>query len=405
MDTDGELPARDYPFGSDARLAVPPLFDHLREREPVSRIRLPYGGTGWLVTRYADVRRVLTDPRFSRAAAAGTDVPRLVPEPASRASIVMMDPPAHTRLRALVAKAFTVRRVTGLRPLAEQHADRLLAAVTAAGPPADLVTDFALPLSIGVICELLGVPYEDRGRFQAWSTVALSSTAYPAEQVRGAVSELGWYLGELIGRRRDEAAAGVAATDLFGELVRARDDDALTEQELVTTGATLLAAGYENTANTIANFTVVLLAEPERWHRLRAEPALVPAAVEEMLRFTMFGLGANFARIATEPTDLGGVRIDAGDAVFTSLPAANRDPAVFDRAGELDLTRPDNPHLAFGHGIHHCLGAPLARIELQVALTALTHELPGLRLAVPEAELPWKTGLLVRGPQALPVTW
>jgi nocardicin N-oxygenase len=348
---------------------------------------------------------VLTDPRFSRAAAAAADVPRLVPEPASRASIVMMDPPEHTRLRGIVAKAFTARRVTELRPRLEQQADELLAAIGLAGPPADLVADFALPLSIGVICELLGVPYEDRDKFRTWSTVALSSTAHPPDEIRAAVGELGGYLSELIWRRRAEADAGVISTDLFGELVRARDDDRLTEQELVTTGATLLAAGYENTANTIANFTMELLALPARWERLRAEPERVPAAVEEMLRFTMFGLGANFARIATEPVELGGVRIGAGEAVFTSLPAANRDPAVFDRAGELDLTRPDNPHLAFGHGIHHCLGAQLARLELQVALTALLRRLPGLRLAVAEAEIPWKTGLLVRGPESLPVTW
>ncbi len=405
MDIDGQRPVRDYPFGSDSRLAVHPLFDQLREQEPVSRIRLPYGGTGWLVTRYADVRLVLTDPRFSRAAAAAADVPRLVPEPASRASIVMMDPPEHTRLRGIVAKAFTARRVTELRPRLEQQADGLLTAIGSAGPPADLVADFALPLSIGVICELLGVPYEDRDKFRTWSTVALSSTAYPPDEIRDAVGELGGYLSELIWRRRAEADAGVISADLFGELVRARDDARLTEQELVTTGATLLAAGYENTANTIANFTVELLALPARWERLRAEPERVPAAVEEMLRFTMFGLGANFARIATEPVELGGVRIGAGEAVFTSLPAANRDPAVFDRAGELDLTRPDNPHLAFGHGIHHCLGAQLARLELQVALSALLRRLPGLRLAVAEAEIPWKAGLLVRGPESLPVTW
>jgi nocardicin N-oxygenase len=209
------------------------------------------------------------------------------------------------------------------------------------------------------------------------------------------------YLGELIARRRYRPA-----DDLISVLVHARDaDDRLSEQELLTLCGTLLSAGYENVANAVANFTLLLTEEPTRLARLRAEPDLVPAAVEEMLRYTMSGLGVSHPRIATEDVEIAGVLIHEGDAVFASLPAANHDPAMFADPDRVDFDRVATGHLAFGYGPHTCLGAQLARAELDVALTAMIHRLPGLRLAVPVAELVWKTGLTVRGPQSLPVTW
>jgi cytochrome P450 len=392
---------REFPFSEPVGLTVDTVFGQLRETEPVSRIRLPFGGEGWLVTRYADVRAVLTDRRFSRAAAVGEDLPRLTVEPPGGSAMAILDPPEHTRLRRLVAQAFTARRVAGLRPRVEALTAALLDDLVAAGPPADLVAGFALPLPITVICELLGVPVADRDRFGDRAARLLSSTAYTREEVSAAVDELSDYLCDLIGERRARPA-----DDLVSALVRARDDeDRLSELELVTLCGTLLGAGYENTANTIAGFTFRLLTEPALRHRLRAEPALVPAAVEELLRHSMAGLGVSHPRVATEDLDLGGARIAAGDAVFVSLPAANHDPAAFADPDRLDPDREPAPHLAFGHGIHHCLGAPLARLELTAALTALLARLPGLRLDCAPEEVPWKLGLTVRGPRSLPIAW
>ncbi|MFC9997127.1 cytochrome P450 [Nocardia sp. NPDC127526] len=396
------LEVRDYPFGEPVRLDMHPLLARLRREEPVARIRLPYGGEGWLVTRYDDVRLVLADPRFSRAATVDReDLPRSTPEPPRGDSLLSMDPPEHTRLRKLVAKAFTGRRVQLLRPRAQQIVDSLLAAIERSGPPADLVQQFALPLPVTVICEMLGVPTEQQHRFREFSDAILSTTAYTRAQIIEARIGLETYLAELISQRRAEPR-----DDLLSALVAARDnDDQLSELELVNLGVGLLIAGHETTANQIANFTYVLLTAPEQWELLQRNPELVPGAVEELLRHVQLGSGGAFARIATEDVELSGITVRAGEAVFVNTQAANRDETVFTDPEHLDLTRTDNPHMAFGHGAHHCLGAQLARLELQVAMASLLRSFPTLRLAVPVDEVPWKTGLLVRGPKSLPVTW
>ncbi|MEV0251706.1 cytochrome P450 [Nocardia sp. NPDC050712] len=400
MTTDFEV--RHYPFGEPVRLDIHPLLARLRREEPVARIQLPYGGEGWLITRYDDVRLVLADPRFSRAEAVDReDLPRATPEPPRGDSLLSMDPPEHTRLRKLVAKAFTGRRVEQLRPRAQQIVDEHLDAIERSGPPADLVRQFALPLPVTLICEMLGVPTDQQHRFRDFSDAILSTTAYTREQILSARAELEGYLAELVAQRRAEPA-----DDLLGALVAARDnDDRLSETELVNLGVGLLIAGHETTANQIANFTYVLLTEPGHWDLLQRDPGLLPGAVEELLRHVQLGSGGAFARIATEDVELSGVTVRAGEAVFVNTQAANRDESVFADPEELDLTRAGNPHMAFGHGAHHCLGAQLARLELQVAIGTLLRRFPGLRLAVPLDEVPWKTGLLVRGPKALPVTW
>jgi cytochrome P450 len=393
--------ARTFPFADAVGLEIDPLFAALRESDPVSRIRLPYGGDGWLLTRYEDNRLLLTDRRFSRAATKGANVPRLTVAPAGGSSLAIMDPPEHSRLRTLVSSAFTARRVKELRPHILQITDELLDELAKQEPPADLVAEFALPLPIRVICELLGVPYADRHRFIGLARVLLSSTAYTGEQVRDAVDELSDYLCELIDEHRARPT-----DDLLGALVSARDaDDRLDEQELVTMCGTLLSAGYENTANSIGNLTYLLLTNPDHFRAVQERPDLIPAAVEEMLRYAMSGLGVSHPRIATEDLEIFGVPIRAGDAVFASLPAANHDPGVFAEPDALDFQREYNPHLAFGGGPHVCLGAQLARAELQVALTSLISRFPALSLAVPAAEIPWKIGLTVRGPESLPVRW
>ncbi|WP_067693281.1 cytochrome P450 [Nocardia jejuensis] len=400
MTTDFEV--RNYPFGAPVRLDIHPLLARLRREEPVARIRLPYGGDGWLITRYDDVRQVLADPRFSRARAVGReDVPRATPEPPRPDSLLSMDPPEHTRLRKLVAKAFTGRRVQQLRPRAQQIVDERLDAIERAGAPADIVRDFALPLPVTVICEMLGVPADEQHRFRDFSDAILSTTAYTREQITAARAELEKYLAELVAHRRVEPTG-----DLLGALVEARDNgDRLSETELVNLGIGILIAGHETTANQIANFTYVLLTEPEQWDLLRRNLDLLPSALEELLRHVQLGSGGAFARIATEDVELSGITIRAGEAVFVNTQSANRDDSVFTDPEHLDLTRIDNPHMAFGHGAHHCLGAQLARLELQVAMGTLLRRFPTLRLAIPVDEVPWKTGLLVRGPEALPVAW
>jgi nocardicin N-oxygenase len=391
-----------FPFSAASGSTLDPHLGDLRETTPVCPVALPYGdGTAWLVTRYDDVRRVLSDTRFSRAAACAAGVPRMTPEPGSDASILMTDPPEHNRLRRIIASAFTARRVGELRPRIAALTTELLDAVEAAGPPADLVPLLALPLPLLVICELLGVPETDRAEFRQWVDPIMSSTAYPPAEIRAALDSFSDYICDLIDERRTGPGA-----DLLSELIHAHDvEGRLTELELVTFAGTLLIAGHENTANMIGNSLVTLLDEPSRWARLHASPAILGAAVEELLRYLAQGTGVSFARIAMADVTLSGTRIPAGAPVVVSLPTANRDPRAFPDPETLDLARAPNPHLAFGPGIHHCLGSALARAELQEVLGAVSRRWPTLRLAKPAGELRWKEGLLARAPTELPVAW
>lgn len=393
--------ARPYPFSDPDRLNLDPLYARLRRQEPVTRVRLPFGEEAWLATRYADVRTVLGDPRFSRAAAVGRDEPRTTPQQLGT-GILSMDPPDHSRLRRLVAKAFTARRVELLRPATAEIANELVDAMTAAGPPADLVEAFSTPLPVRVICRLLGVPVTDQGLFRTWSEAIVSTTSLPPERILEYLGNLHAYMAGLIAERRK-----APTDDLIGALVQARDtgDDRLSEQEMVELAAGLLAAGHETTVTQISNFVYVLLTNPEQLALLLDRPELVPGAVEELLRYVPLGAASAFARYATEDLTLSGVRIRAGDPVIGAMSSANRDGEVFEDPDALDLTRGASPHLGFGHGVHHCIGAQLARMELQVALETLLGRLPALALAVDEKELDWKSGLLVRGLRALPVTW
>ncbi|GAB0103138.1 cytochrome P450 [Nocardia sp. JMUB6875] len=391
-----------YPFGDPVRLDQHPMAAKLQREEPISRVRLPFGGEAWLVTRYAEVRSVLSDPRFGRAATVGReDVPRVRETPALPNVLTSMDPPELTRVRKLTMTAFTSRRVQELRPRAEQIVDELLTAMADSGSPADLVTALALPVPVTVICEMLGVPARDQHRFREFSDAVMSTTAVTAEERMAAYAELTTYLTEQIAVRRTDPT-----DDLLGALVAARDnEDRLTEDELITLGITLLVAGHETTANQISNFTYTLLTTPGAWERLRADPELVPTAVEELLRFIQLGNGGAFPRIASEDVEIAGTLVRAGEALFVDLQAANRDESVFEDPHALTLDRHHNSHLAFGHGFHHCIGAQLARLELQVALTALLRRFPNLRLAVPADEVPWKSGMLLRGPKSLPAAW
>lgn len=400
-DTDvGQMP-RSYPF-SRIRLEPDPQYAELRRSAPVCRVQLPYGPPAWLVTGYNLTKAVLGDARFSRAAAVGRDNPRESPVDVSQVaeSVLSMDPPEHTRIRKLVGKAFTPRRVGGLRPRAAEIAAGLLDDMMAAGPPADLVDSFSFALPVIMICELLGIPEGDRQMFRSWAdTVVSTATATPVQQQDAYLNLVG-YVADLVAQRR--ARPG---DDLLTGLVQARDNvDCLSESELLVLAMTLLVAGYETTAHQITNMIYTLLTHPPQLQQLREQPELLPAAVEEMLRFNVFASAIN-PRIATTDVELGEVLVREGEPVLCARSSANRDENVFSRADELDFSRDPNPHVAFGYGPHFCLGANLARMELQVALGTILSRLPGVRIAVPEDRLIWHDGTIMRGLAAFPITW
>ncbi|MFD7898768.1 cytochrome P450 [Streptomyces sp. NPDC059743] len=388
-----------------AGLDLDVVYQKLRRDEPLVRVTMPYGGDAWLVTRHEDVKTVLTDPRFSRAAAAGRDIPRSLPLPDQQnASLLSLDPPEHSRLRRLVNGRFTVRRIKELESRVQRVVDDLLDLMIATGSSADLVGALAWPLPFTVICEILGVPVDDQGRFRQWIEQSVALSATDPQTIQAADDALGAHLTRMIALRRAEPA-----DDLLGELVVARDEgDKLSEEELVTFGVNVMVAGQETTAGEIGNFVYTLLSRRERWEALVADPALVPAAVEELLRFvpleaSVGGLG--FPRVALEDVPVGGGLVRAGETVVAQNASANRDDSVFDRPDELDFTRERIPHVTFGHGPHHCLGAPLARLELQVVLRTLVRRLPGLRLAVPADAVTWTENRAVRSLVELPVKW
>ncbi|MFJ1750692.1 cytochrome P450 [Streptomyces sp. NPDC088116] len=386
-----------YPFNKSSGIELSDAYARARELPGLLRVQLPYGEPAWLATRYADARLVLGDRRFSRAQDEHHDAPRQWSEERP-GGILGMDPPHHTRLRTLVAKAFTVHRVEKMRPDVARLADGLVDRLIETGPPADLVEDYALPIPVAVICQLLGVPVEDRPLFREWSDAALSTSGLTPEEFHTKQEELRAYMAGLVERHRAEAA-----DDLMSALIQARDvDDRLSETELIDLCVAILIAGHETTATQIPNFVLALFDHPEQLRRLSADPALVPGAVEELLRFVPLGAGAAFPRYATEDIEVGGTLVRAGEPVLVAVGSANRDAIRFSAPGVLDIGREVGQHLGFGHGVHHCLGAPLARVELQEALRALLTRLPGLRQA---GDIVWKEQMIVRGPRTMPVGW
>jgi cytochrome P450 len=393
----------EFPFPDPPDLYhPPPVYAELLPDTPVSRATMPDGKQVWLVMSHAGVRTVMTDQRFSRAAAVGPDAPDAGLGAVAAESILGMDPPEHTRLRRLVGRAFTARRVAELRPRIEQITEELLDAMATKPRPVDLVENLSLPLPVQVICELLGVPVADRERFHAWSDAMLGSIKRDPAEIMGAFRQIGAYLAELIEAKRREPA-----DDMLTALIAARDEhDRLSEKELVNLGVALLVAGHETTANQLNMCVLTLMRYPDQLRRLQEDPNLMPVAIEELMRFVQLGGGGGgMVRVTTADVEVCGVTIPAGEAVIPLSPAANRDPSVFSDPDRLDLGRQSNPHLAFGAGVHHCLGAQLARVELEVALGALLRRFPGLRVVVPDAELRFKSGMILRSLEALPVTW
>ncbi len=387
-----------FPMAEPVGFAYPPCYRELQENEPLARVRMAYGMEARLITRHADVRAVLADPRFSRAATAGVDIPRSSPVMLHDASIVTMDPPEHTRLRRMVAQAFTKRGVEAMRPRVVESVARLLDAMEEQGPPADLVTALAQPLPILAICALFGVVDDRSDTFRELAHTMFTGTEQTA--VETAFGEIMAMITALVAERRR-----TASEDLLGRLVSAcDDDDRLSEEELVGLALALLVGGFENSAQEIANCAALVLRSPDHLAELRARPDLVPSAVEEVLRFAPLSVTGGLVRIAVDDVELGSGTIRKGEAVIIDTQSANLDPAVFDDPTEMDIHRSPNPHLIFGHGAHRCIGAELARMELQVSLGSLLQRFPRLALAVPAEDIPF-TGGMLRGPACLPVTW
>jgi cytochrome P450 len=385
------------------RIAAPPL-------GPPRPLELPAGAPVWHVTRYEDVRRVLTDPRFTRDGifGAGSDeelieAPNVMTE---ERSILNVDAGDHYRLRRLVQRAFTPRNIATWRPWVASVIDDLLGALISAGPPADLVPTFTAALPMQVICRLIGVPDADQPHLRSWGERAMSLSAFSADEVRAAMKEFAEYITGLVAARRAEPG-----DDLLTSLITARDEgDALSDNELVSLVRDLIVGGHETTMTALGNSLIALLDDDRRhWRQLVANPDLAGTAVEELLRRVPVGDGiteAGLLRRTTEEVELGGTTLPADSLVAAGIMCANLDPAAYPRPDELDITRqPTTQIMTFGFGPHNCLGAWLARMELELSLRHLATSLPSLRLDVAVDGLPFTTGLMTRGPASLPVTW
>ncbi|WP_043622904.1 cytochrome P450 [Nonomuraea candida] len=384
-----------------------PPEQHLRflREQPVAKVTLPTGSEAWVTARYEDIRTVLSDPRFS-ANRRHPAAPRLTggPEGPDAASplprmMLEMDPPEHGPVRRAVLGEFTVRRIAALRPRIQQIVDEHIDAMLAGPRPADLVRGLALPVPSLVICELLGVPYDDHDFFQVNSAKLLDRTATEQER-QHAVLELAVYLDKLIKIKEREPTE-----DLLGrQIVKQRENGGADHSALISMAFLLLIAGHETTANMISLGTYMLLRHPESLAALRADPGKTENAVEELLRyFTIAELA--MARVTLEDVELGGTVIPAGSGVLMLANAGNRDPEVYEDPERFDIDRGARNHLAFGYGPHQCLGQNLARVELEIVFETLIRRVPGLRLAVPADQLTFKEESTVYGMHELPVTW
>ncbi|MFB9903605.1 cytochrome P450 [Allokutzneria oryzae] len=379
-----------------------PEYRELREQAPIAPLSCPIGLDAWVLTRHEDIRTALVDPRLSsRGAPSNHVVPNADPdEPVAPGVLLRMDGPAHSRLRRLLTPEFTVKRIQALRPKIQRLVDEHIDAMLASTEPVDLYRDFALPIPSLVICELLGVPYADRDSFQHQTTLLVGVGGDPGATAVAAM-QVQQFMAQLVLAKMEHPE-----DDLLSRLIRRAQEtgEPLTVEELVSLGVTLLIAGHETTANMIALSTLALLRSPDQLAALRADPELAPGAVEELLRYLSivhFGL----FRYATEDVEIGEETIRAGQWLVAALSAGNREESVFPDPDTLDLTRNAKAHLAFGYGVHQCLGQQLARVELQEVFSRLYTRIPTLRLAVPFEDIRFKHDALVYGVRALPVTW
>ncbi|KOU30169.1 cytochrome P450 [Streptomyces sp. WM6372] len=378
----------------------PTAYDPLREGRPLSRVTLFDGRSVWVVTGHAEARALLSDGRLSadrQNEAFPTPTKRFKGLQNRRTALLGLDDPEHNVQRRMLIPSFTLKRTAALRPAIQETVDRLIDEMVARGPSAELVSDFALPVPSMVICALLGVPYEDHEFFEGASRRLLRGPELA--DVEAARDQINGYLADLIERKRGEPGDG-----LLDELVATRLETGETDvEELVSLAAILLVAGHETTANMISLGTFTLLRHPEQLAELRADPSLISVAVEELMRFLSIADG--MLRVATEDIEIGGVTIRPDDGVVFSTSVINRDAAVFERPDALDWHRSARHHVAFGFGIHQCLGQNLARAEMEIALGTLFARLPGLRLAAEPDRIPFRPGDTIQGMIELPVAW
>jgi cytochrome P450 len=395
-----------YPIPAPAALEPPAEWAELRAKCPVAHVRFASGDPASLVTRYDDVKAVLSDPRFGRgtgqkdaARIADTDDGGIMNS--EMATVLPQEGEGHLTWRRLVGKWFTAKRMAALRPGIAAMADQLIDTMIEKGGPVDLKAAFGFPLPVWVICDMLGVPDSDRDKFSHWSDCMLSMTRYTQDEMVAAMTEFGIYMAHHVELKRANRG-----DDLLSELIDSTDADGqpLSTAVLVATGQGLLVAGHETTANMITKMVAMLLSDRSRWEQVLADPKLVRSTVEEALRYDA-NAGFGMVRYIDTQIELSGVAVPGGTTVVCSMAAANRDESAFADAETLDLTRTPNPHLAFGAGAHSCLGQALARTELQVALETLLRRLPTLELAVGADELVRVDGLAVGGLSELPVRW
>ncbi|MEU1670504.1 cytochrome P450 [Streptomyces roseifaciens] len=386
-----------FPFDDGRGIEVNERFRELRQRKGLLRVRLAYGEPTWLVTRYADARLVLGDARFSRAMSVGRDFPRQE-EATELAGLITMDAPEHTRLRTLLVKALSRSRMEAQRPTVRAVADELLSSAMNAGPGMDIVVDYAQRMSVLSICDLLGVPVSDREVFESTSEALMPGSAVGAEDMMRRFGALRVCTERLIAERRADPR-----DDLMSAMVQAREEeDRLTDDELIDLVVSMLLARFEAIITQIPNCVHVLTrGDRALWNRLRANPAELPAAVEELLRNNASAGAGLFVRYAREDVNVGGTLVRAGEALTVAIESANHDPARFEDPDAIDFTRQAGGHLTFGYGAHYCVGAQLGRIDLQEGLRALLTRTPELTVR----DIKWRVRPHIRGPEAMRVTW
>ncbi|WP_030903573.1 cytochrome P450 [Streptomyces sp. NRRL F-5126] len=401
-----ELADQEFPVARGCPFAEPEAYARLREREPISRVRLRGGEQAWWVSGYAESRAVMADRRFS-SDRRRDNYPNPGGDPRfrerfrhQRPPMVSLDGAEHTAARRAVIGEFTVKRLAALRPRIQEIVDGFIDEMLAAeSHPVDLVRTLSLPVSSLVICELLGVPYADHDYFQSCAAALTRRTASPEERLRGA-DGLRTYLADLLTRK--EAEPG---DDLFSrQIAQQREEGALDREGLVSTANSLLLAGHETTANMISLGVLALLEHPDQLALIQDDPDKTLLAVDELLRYLTIA-DSVILRVATEDVEIGGVTVKADEGVVVCGLSANRDPAAFENPGELDVLRGARHHIAFGYGPHQCLGQNLARLELRIVFDTLFRRIPGLRLAEPVDAVPFKVNASVYGAHELPVTW
>ncbi|XXX72503.1 cytochrome P450 [Sorangium sp. So ce134] len=404
MSTDSSEQVLEYPFRASTAVEPPEEWAKLRQGCPVAHVRLPSGDQAVLVTRYDDVRKVLSDPRFTRnlsqEGAARITANEGGSAFESEAAAEISGGEQHEKWRRFISRWFTVKRISSMQQSIEAMAHQLIDKMVAKGPPADLVSELAFPLPVWVIAEILGISVDERDKLAHWSNAMLTLTQFSQEEVDRAQAEFVEYLMGHIAKKRAQPG-----DDLLSDLIRAADQgEQISEKVLLLTAQGVLVAGHETTSNMIGKMIAMLLSDRKRWEQLVAEPSLVRTAVEEALRFDA-NAGFGLPRFITEDIELSGTKVPGRTTIICNMAAANRDEKVFERADEMVLSRAPNPHLTFGAGGHSCVGQALARTELQTVLSVLLRRLPSLDLAVAPEDLPRREGLLVGGIERVLVRW